>query len=212
VIWPSWRSSGLNTRKGESEYLEAGDYQRNYLVGAAVVWPGVPSWNRKLDGWAPAQASTDCLWAHAVKSDWLLEAGTDRRSSRVVSTPTGAARESVGGRRFASKVDSEKQDVRGAKDDVPDSMPVRFRRHGSGVRWQQAKGSQAQRVSLGAPSAHRRPGYPLVGCAPAEPTSVSPGVAMILGRKGIQQAQELAQIDPKGGVIGQSKVAENGSQ
>jgi hypothetical protein len=74
--------------------------------------------------------------------------------------------------------------------------------------------SQAQQVNLGAqaPSAHRRPGYPLVGCAPAEPTSVSPGVAMILGRKGIQQAQELAQIDPKGGVIGQSKVAENGSQ
>ena len=25
------------------------------------------------------------------------------------------------------------------------------------------------------PSVHRRPGYPLVGCAPAEPTSVSPG-------------------------------------
>ena len=26
-----------------------------------------------------------------------------------------------------------------------------------------------------APSAHRRPGYPLSGCVPAEPDSVSPG-------------------------------------
>src|SRR5690242_10521276 len=26
---------------------------------------------------------------------------------------------------------------------------------------------------------HRRPGYPLVGCSPAEPTSVSPGVKTI---------------------------------
>jgi hypothetical protein len=35
---------------------------------------------------------------------------------------------------------------------------------------------------------------------------------MILGRKGIQQAQELARIDPKGGVIDQSRAAENRSQ
>lgn len=27
-----------------------------------------------------------------------------------------------------------------------------------------------------APSAHRRPGYPLKGCVPAEPYSVSPGI------------------------------------
>src|SRR5437588_6055168 len=33
---------------------------------------------------------------------------------------------------------------------------------GQGARWKR-------------PLAHRRPGYPLAGCSPAEPTSVSPG-------------------------------------
>ena len=31
-----------------------------------------------------------------------------------------------------------------------------------------------------APSAHRRPGYPLSGCVPAEPDSVSPGNARVI--------------------------------
>jgi hypothetical protein len=31
----------------------------------------------------------------------------------------------------------------------------------------------------GVPSVHRRPDYPLVGCAPAEPASVSPGVVKL---------------------------------
>src|SRR5689334_11481834 len=30
-----------------------------------------------------------------------------------------------------------------------------------------------------APSAHRRPGYPLSGCVPAEPDSVSPGGGVV---------------------------------
>src|SRR5579863_3059995 len=33
-----------------------------------------------------------------------------------------------------------------------------------------------ERPGARAPSARLRPGYPLVGCSPAEPTSVSPGV------------------------------------
>src|SRR5713101_7882247 len=31
-----------------------------------------------------------------------------------------------------------------------------------------------------APSAHRRPGYPLSGCVPAEPDSVSPGLGRVV--------------------------------
>ena len=32
-----------------------------------------------------------------------------------------------------------------------------------------------------APSAHHRPGYPLLGCVPAEPNSVSPGGDTVIG-------------------------------
>ena len=49
-----------------------------------------------------------------------------------------------------------------------------LKRHNSGVRkgkW--SRGHQVPRHQ--GLSAHRRPGYALVGCAPAEPTSVSPG-------------------------------------
>src|SRR5262245_5342926 len=38
------------------------------------------------------------------------------------------------------------------------------------------------------PSAHRRPGYPSVGCAPAEPASVSPGKEKIA--RGAQEARQ----------------------
>ena len=34
-----------------------------------------------------------------------------------------------------------------------------------------------------APSAHRRPGYPLSGCVPAEPDSVSPGRGTVISRR-----------------------------
>ena len=46
----------------------------------------------------------------------------------------------------------------------------------------------AKRLRIGGPvrsrtpSAYRRPGYPLAGCSPAEPTSVSPGEAGIPGK------------------------------
>jgi RHS repeat-associated protein len=52
---------------------------------------------------------------------------------------------------------------------------VDFWRHDSGVRRHQGKapdGFHHQRPD--APSAHRRLGYPLLGCVPAEPDSVSP--------------------------------------
>jgi len=46
-------------------------------------------------------------------------------------------------------------------------------RHSSGVRWK-SKAPEARPRGPDAPSAHRRPGYPLSGCVPAEPDSVSP--------------------------------------
>jgi hypothetical protein len=55
----------------------------------------------------------------------------------------------------------------------------RFRRHGSGIRW--GREEAGKRLRLGEPTrsltppAYRRPGYPLAGCSPAEPASVSPG-------------------------------------
>jgi len=41
----------------------------------------------------------------------------------------------------------------------------------------------------GAPSARRRPGYPLVGCTPAEPTSVWPGMFKVSRRARGSQEQ-----------------------
>jgi hypothetical protein len=61
--------------------------------------------------------------------------------------------------------------------DAAGRMRVDFLRHSSGVR--RRKNAPAQQcgreASCEAPSAHRRPGYPLLGCVPAEPNSVSPG-------------------------------------
>ena len=53
---------------------------------------------------------------------------------------------------------------------------VGFSRHRSGVRWGE-EGPSPTSVERGTrvPSAHRRPDYPLSGCVPAEPDSVSPG-------------------------------------
>src|SRR5206468_2269679 len=55
--------------------------------------------------------------------------------------------------------------------------PLGSWRHGSGVRGvgktMASDGLAHQRPD--APSAHPRPGYPLPGCFPAEPDSVSPG-------------------------------------
>lgn len=49
-------------------------------------------------------------------------------------------------------------------------------RHDSGVRRHQGKAPDGfHHQGPDAPSAHRRPGYPLSGCVPAEPDSVSPG-------------------------------------
>ena len=52
-----------------------------------------------------------------------------------------------------------------------------FFRHGSGVPWLLQRAAPGQFLSQGpsVPWAHRRPGYPLSGCVPAEPDSVSPG-------------------------------------
>jgi len=54
--------------------------------------------------------------------------------------------------------------------------PQDFRRHISGVRWLAMKTApdNYHRQRPDALSAHRRPGYPLSGCVPAEPDSVSP--------------------------------------
>jgi len=52
---------------------------------------------------------------------------------------------------------------------------MRFLRHSSGGRWQGRRPPGRRGPGGMALSARRRPGYPLVGCAPAEPASVSPG-------------------------------------
>jgi hypothetical protein len=52
-----------------------------------------------------------------------------------------------------------------------------FFRHGSGVPWLLQRAAPSLFLSQGpfVSWAHRRPGYPLSGCVPAEPNSVSPG-------------------------------------
>jgi hypothetical protein len=71
---------------------------------------------------------------------------------------------------------------------------VRFGRHGSGVRGR-GKAPRPPAWAGGtvvAPSARRRPGYPLMGCSPAEPTSVSPGgTAIPQERRGGKSNQVL---------------------
>ena len=56
-----------------------------------------------------------------------------------------------------------------------------FFRHGDGVQWCRKKTTPdgSPRPGPDAPLAHRRPGYPLPGCVPAEPDSVSPGRVII---------------------------------
>ncbi len=67
---------------------------------------------------------------------------------------------------------------------------VRFRRHGSGIRWGAKKrpwiGWPTQSPT---PSAYLRPSYPLAGCSPAEPASVSPG------EKSIPQASRGSKVN-----------------
>lgn len=59
---------------------------------------------------------------------------------------------------------------------VPASESGGFSRHNSGVRWCGKKAAPKGNLSgPDAPSAHRRPGYSLSGCTPAEPDSASPG-------------------------------------
>ena len=55
--------------------------------------------------------------------------------------------------------------------------PQDFQRHISGVRLIKTKMASDNNCwqRPDALSAHRRPGYPLSGCVPAEPDSVSPG-------------------------------------
>jgi hypothetical protein len=55
-----------------------------------------------------------------------------------------------------------------------------FLRHSSGVRWREAKRSLATVVARD--QMHRRPGYSLSGCVPAEPDSASPGTLSLPGR------------------------------
>jgi hypothetical protein len=58
--------------------------------------------------------------------------------------------------------------------------PRDFLRHSSRVRLAGEEGAPRSLREAGpAPSAHGRPGYPLPGCVPAEPGSVSPSVVMI---------------------------------
>jgi hypothetical protein len=67
-------------------------------------------------------------------------------------------------------------------------MLVDFLRHDSGDRWRMARSSPTS-VERGSsePSVHRRPGYPLSGCVPAEPDSVSPGEKTITRKPAANQ-------------------------
>jgi hypothetical protein len=79
--------------------------------------------------------------------------------------------------------------------------PQDFRRHISGVRWPAMKRApdNYHRQRSDAPSAHRRPGYPLSGCVPAEPDSVSPGIHTLAARSRVRKypsAPELCLKNP----------------
>src|SRR4051812_29287580 len=58
----------------------------------------------------------------------------------------------------------------------------------SGVRWVRKSPGHFCPGQM-RPSAHRRPGYPLAGCSPAEPASVSPGAAKGSLTTGEEQGQ-----------------------
>ncbi len=65
---------------------------------------------------------------------------------------------------------------------------MRFLRHGSGVQWQKNEAPEGVAVQgPDAPLAHRRPGYSLSGCTPAEPDSASPGKHYFTLAKGESQ-------------------------
>ena len=79
--------------------------------------------------------------------------------------------------------------------------PQDFRRHISGVRWPAMKKApdNYHRQRPDASSAHRRPGYPLSGCVPAEPDSVSPGNHTLAARTRVRKdasAPELCLKNP----------------
>jgi hypothetical protein len=61
------------------------------------------------------------------------------------------------------------------------ASPQDFLRHDDGVQGYGKKMAPDGSTHQGpdAPLAHRRPGYPLSGCVPAEPDSVSPGMAIV---------------------------------
>ena len=67
--------------------------------------------------------------------------------------------------------------------------PQDFRRNISGVRWPAIKTApdNYHRQRPDALSAHRRPGYPLSGCVPAEPDSVSPGNHTVAARSSVRK-------------------------
>jgi len=67
--------------------------------------------------------------------------------------------------------------------------PQDFRRNVSGVRWSAIKTApdNHHRQRPDASSAHRRPGYPLSGCVPAEPDSVSPGNHNVAARSWVRK-------------------------
>jgi hypothetical protein len=79
--------------------------------------------------------------------------------------------------------------------------PQDFRRNISGVRWPAMKTApdNYHRQRPDASSAHRRPGYPLSGCVPAEPDSVSPGNHTLAARSRVRKdasAPELCLKNP----------------
>ena len=67
--------------------------------------------------------------------------------------------------------------------------PQDFQRHSSGVRLPEIKMASANngRQRPDALSAHRRPGYPLSGCVPAEPDSVSPDNATLPSKRTLRK-------------------------
>jgi hypothetical protein len=67
--------------------------------------------------------------------------------------------------------------------------PQDFQRHISDVRLSETKMASANncRQRPDALSAHRRPGYPLSGCVPAEPDSVSPGNLTLSSKSSIRK-------------------------
>ena len=88
---------------------------------------------------------------------------------------------------------------------------MRFLRHGSGVQWW--KNTAPEDVTVqepDAPLAHRRPGYSLSGCTPAEPDSASPGAGSIAELQEPVQGQRFNLVSkhwyPRHGSPGHGRV------